>query len=126
MWWVTVTNQSYYETIRDDAAEGETNWTITRRASRGDKVLLYCTAPISAIVAQAEIASAPVRDEDPKSMWYGSWFSDMTGLRMVEPLLRRSSLLSTFPDWKYWKQPRLPTHVPEIYLPQLGVLLRLL
>lgn len=110
--WTTITNVSYYETLKEDAGEGETTWSINRGARAGDQVLLYVCAPVSAIVARAELSTAPWLDNDPTSEWFRTYFADMHGLRMLNHPLTRVALLHEFPDWGYWKQPRNSAKVP--------------
>ena len=94
----TITNVGYYETIREDAQETATNWTISRHARPGDDVLLY---------------------DDPGSEWLGSYFADMHSLRMLDRPIKRTDLRVAFPDWRYWKQPRSSVRVPDEYVEPL-------
>lgn len=121
--WTTITNVGYYETIREDAGEGETNWTVSQHARRGDKVFLYVCAPVSAIVATAIVSEMPAREDDPGSIWCGLYFADMHNLCMLENPITRADLLLKFPDWRYWKQPRSGIQVPKEYEAQLDRLL---
>lgn len=119
----TITNIAYYETLIEDAGEGETNWTINRNARRGDRVLLYVCAPVSAIVAIAEVSDTPVQETNPSSEWRGLYFSNMHGLRMLEKPITRAKLLVAFSTWGYWKQPRTGVQVPAEFIPTLNELL---
>lgn len=113
--YITVTNAAYYETLLEDSEAGETNWTISRHAKVSDRVLLYVCAPVSAIVAVATVTSAPVREDDPASAWFGHWMTDMHRLRMLEEPITRSALMERFPEWGYWKQPRNSIVIPAPY-----------
>lgn len=108
--WTTVTNEQYYESLKADA--GELNWTINKGTKRGDQVLLYVRAPVSAIVALATVSTYPVREGNPSSEWHGWYFSEMHALRMLDVPLTRDFLLAEFPAWRYWKQPRASVRVP--------------
>lgn len=121
--WTTITNVGYYEIIQEDACDGETNWTINQHARRGDKVLLYVCAPVSAIVATAIVSETPTRDDDPASTWHGLYFADMHNLCMVPRPITRADLLAEFPGWRYWKQPRSGVQVPREYESRLEHLL---
>lgn len=121
--YTTVTGIDYYESLREDAANGgETNWTINRQARSGDRVLLYVCAPVSAIVAVASVVDPPYPDEDVQSIWFGRFFADLADLRMLEEPIQRATLLARLPDFKYWKQPRNSIAVPPEFLPVLGEL----
>lgn len=102
----TITNIGYYEDLKNDALEGNTEWTINKNAVVGDRVLLYVCAPVSSIVATAIVCDEPFVDEDVNSMWFGSWFAQMNELEMLNQLIPRRHLLATFPTWRYWTQPR--------------------
>jgi hypothetical protein len=115
----TITNVAYYETLKADAGEGDTNWTINRHAKRGGQVLLYVCAPVSAIVAVAEVSDSPEREDDPTSEFIGLYFSNMHGLRMLAEPITRNMLLAAFPAWGYWKQPRTGVKVPVEYTARL-------
>lgn len=120
----TITNPEFYDLIVADAKEHETDWTISRHARPGDRVLLYVTAPISCVVAQAFVISEPRLEEDPASEFVGSYFADMDGLEMLTHPIARETLRKCFPDWGYWKQPRNSVEVPEEYLNHLDLLIR--
>lgn len=118
--YITPSNQDFYELILEDAAAGETNWTISRHARRGDLILLYVCAPISSIVAVATVATDPVQDFDPRSAWIRHWLADMNELRMLKEPIPRTMLLERFPSWGYWKQPRNSVKVPDLYRDDLA------
>jgi hypothetical protein len=120
---ITVSNQAFYEVLCADAASGATNWTISRRARRGDRVLLYVCAPISSIVAVAEITSDTEKDQDVRSEWFGSYLADLHSLKLLARPIARKTLLSEFPAWGYWKQPRMSVAAPEEFLLRLEQLI---
>lgn len=110
--YVTVTNAGYLPTLREDAAAGGlTNWTVGRHLKKGDRVLLYAKAPISAVVAEAFVASKPVVDDDVNSTWYGLFFADLYGLRVFREFLTRDRLMREMPGMGFWRQPRRGTLV---------------
>jgi hypothetical protein len=111
----TITNVGYYETIREDSASGETEWTINKNARPGDMVLLYVCAPVSAIVAKAIISEEPYLNEDLNSEFLGLYFAEMSGLKMLEKPLTRKELIWEFPHWRYWTQPRNSIQVPKVF-----------
>jgi hypothetical protein len=119
----TSTNPAYYGSLVEDAAEQVTNWTISRHARPGDDVVLYVTAPISAIVAVATVETEPELCEDPRSEWLGKYFADMHSLRMLARPIERLSLRRAFYEWRYWKQPRQSVRVPDQYVEGLRALL---
>jgi hypothetical protein len=122
--YTTVSNSDFYETIRADAAQGETNWTVSRHAHIGDWVLLYVTAPISAIVAWAIVATEPEHVADPSSPWHNSYMADMHSLTMLAEPIKRGHWLTYFPEWRYWKQPRNSVRVPKEYESAVSRLLK--
>lgn len=112
---VTVTNVEYYEVLRDDAGEGETNWSVNRHTRRGDRILLYVCAPVSAVVATGYASEDAYLEDDPQSEWFGKYFVDMHGLTMLDKPVTRAELIARFPEWGYWKQPRNCVRVPALY-----------
>lgn len=108
----TITNAAFYEILREDAEEHQTNWTVNRHAKPGDEILLYVCAPVSAIVAIGIIETVPELCEYPSSEWFRSYFADIHSLMMLEVPLTRAFLCAEFPAWRYWKQPRLSALVP--------------
>lgn len=121
--YTTVTNPEFYDQIVKDAQAHETDWTINRHARPGDRVLLYVTAPISAIVAQAFIVETPRLEENPESPFVGLYFADMEGLEMLKTPITRDMLLRRFPDWRYWKQPRQSVEVHPMFVSSLDMIL---
>lgn len=112
---ISPTNADYYETLREDAAEGETNWSVSKHTRRGDRILLYVCAPVSAVVAEGFASEDAYLDDDPGSEWFGKYFVEMHGLRMLERPVTRAELMARFPQWGYWKQPRACVRVPDAY-----------
>ena len=98
----TITNFAYYESLKADSLEGNTEWTINKHAKIGDRVLLYVCAPLSAIVATAVVCEAPYLDEDVNSEWLGSYFAEMNQLTMLDAPIPRRHMLKIFPNWRYW------------------------
>lgn len=121
--YVTPSNVAYYETLCEDAGAGESNWTISRHARRGDRMVLYICAPVSALVAVATIATHPELDDDPSSEWYGHHFADVRDLRLLREPIKRVVLRMAIPDWRYFKQPRNCVAVPPQFEPKLSELL---
>lgn len=121
---VTISNSEFYETLKADAEQGITNWTINSRAQVGDEVLLYICAPVSAIVARATIETEPQIDEDPASPWFGHFLADMHSLIMLATPITRKQLIGRFRDWGYWMQPRNSIVVPAYFRKRLELLLK--
>jgi hypothetical protein len=119
----TITNNYFYEILKVDSRAGETDWSINKNAKVGDCVLLYVCAPVSAIVATAVISDDVYLDEDINSTWFGTWFAQMSELKMLDIKVTRHQLRQAFHDWKYWMQPRNSVLVKPEYLPQLEELL---
>jgi hypothetical protein len=123
--YATPSNAAFYQTLLEDAVEGETNWTVNRHARRGDVMLLYVCAPVSAIVARATLATDPELNDDPACEWFGSYMADMHSLTMLAEPITRAALLRDFPQWGYWKQPHNSARVPKDYeAPLLRILER--
>lgn len=121
--YVTISNFEFYDCLKEDADQGETNWTISRNARVGNRILLYICAPVSAVVAVATLATTPERNDDPSSEWFRHYMADMCGLRMLAEPITRAMLLDQFPGWRYWKQPRNSALVPAQFLEPLEQLL---
>jgi hypothetical protein len=117
---ITVSHADYLGTLLEDAsAGGESNWTLSRHARPGDRVLLYLKAPVSAIVAWGRVSSIPIRLDDPSEPWHGHFCADLEALAMTPARVTRESLRAAFPEWRYWKQPRQSVRVPAGYEPLL-------
>ena len=121
---ITVSNAEFYEALREDAEEELTNWTVNRHCRPGNTMLLYICSPISAIVAVATVSDLPELNDGPSSPWFGQWMVDMEALRMLKEPISRQALLTTFPDWGYWRQPRNSIAVPEMHVDELERLLK--
>lgn len=119
MIYTTITNVLYYQSLLDDAIQGETVWSINKNAKVGDAVLLYVCAPKSAIVATALIADSPYLEENINSEFFNTWFAEMNELTLLDISISRHHLREMFPDWGYWKQPRNSIAVPKQYERQL-------
>ncbi len=118
--YTSITNYEYYDTLRADAHDdATTNWTINKAARRGDTVLLYVCAPVSAIVATARVSSTPELCDNPQDPWFGKHFADMDNLRLLNLQIGRHNLLEDVPSWRYWKQPRNSIRVPDEFLPTM-------
>jgi hypothetical protein len=115
----TITNIEYYQSLVDDAVEGETVWSINKNAKPGDVVLLYVCAPKSAIVATAIIADIPYLEENINSEFFNTWFAEMNELILLNTSISRHHLREIFHDWGYWKQPRNSVQVKTEYLSEL-------
>lgn len=123
--YVTPSNAEFYEILQEDAAAGETNWTVNKNCRPGDVIALYICAPVSAIVATALIAAPPEKDEDAKSPWLGKYLADMENLQMLDEPLERIFLMKKFTGWKYFSQPRNAVKVPDDIAPALSILLKI-
>ena len=121
----TITGADFYDSLVADAADGATEWSINKNAASGDTVLFYVCRPVSAIVAVATIIEKPYLEMDVSSVWYGKYFTEMENLRMLTEPLSRSRLLSEFPDWIYWKQPRNSIVVRTEFQPKLEAILNI-
>lgn len=119
MIYTTITNIAYYQALVEDAADGETCWSINKNAKPGDLVLLYVCAPISAVAATAVIADEPFLEESINSEFFGTWFAEMNDLALLKFPLERRWLVERFPAWGYWKQPRSSIAVPQAFEPEL-------
>lgn len=120
---VTVTNAEFYDVLREDAAVGETNWTVSKHVRAGDRIALYVCAPVCALVAVGEASTDAEECDDPSNEWFGRHFIDIHGLRLLPEPLTRKILLDTFPGWGFWKQPRVGAKVPDACLPKVTELL---
>lgn len=117
--YITITNARFYDTIKEDASQGETNWTVNKSTKAGDTILLYVCAPVSAIVAVGTASIDSWREDDLNSPWYGSHMTDMHGLELLTTPITRARLMNHFPDWGYWKQPRICVAVKKQFIEQL-------
>ena len=117
---ITVSHADYLGTLLEDSsAGGESNWTLSRHARPGDRMLIYLKAPVSAIVAWGRVSSVPLRLDEPDSPWFGHFCADIEALSMTPSRVSRDALLNAFPMWRYWMQPRTSVRVPDEYIERL-------
>jgi hypothetical protein len=119
----TVTNIEFYDILREDSAQGETNWTVSPHVRHGDLIALYVAAPISSIVAIGEATNDAEEDTDPSSVWFRHSLCDIHNLRMLDKPITRKELLIEIPEWRWPRQPRGPALVPPEYTPLLDALM---
>lgn len=117
--YTTITNVAFYHALKEDALNGETEWSINRLARPGDMVLLYVCAPVSAIAATAFIAEPPYLEEDVNSPFFNTYFAKMDNLKMLDVSITRHQMRELFPDWRYWIQPRNSVVAPTEFQPQV-------
>lgn len=102
--------------ITQFAAEGRTNWDGVRNAQAlqavkamkpGDRVLIYHSGGVSAIVGLAKVSGTPRPDpNDPRS-----WMVEMEFTALIDPPLSLSAIKASglFNDWALVRQSRLST-----------------
>lgn len=122
---ITVSNPGFYQSLVKEPSLFQSNWTITSKARPGDRVLLYITAPISAIVASATISTEPEKDDEPQSPWRGHYISDIEDILIFIRPITRDDLRRCFGRWGYWKQPRNSVRVPQQYRDKMYALIRI-
>jgi hypothetical protein len=120
---VTVTNPEFYVVLREDVAEGETNWTVSRHVRAGDLIALYVSSPVCAIVAVGEASTGAEHCGDPSNEWFGHYFIDIHGLRMLREPVTRARLKEECEGWGWPKMPGVGVRVPDAYLPTVERLL---
>lgn len=123
---ITPSNAEFYACVKEDAASAEatTNWTISKHARRGDLMLLYICAPVSAIVASAMLSDDPELEENPRAEFFGHHLADMIDVRLLREPITRAEMMSLFPEWRYMRQPRNSVAAPDGLIPELEALLR--
>jgi hypothetical protein len=142
--YTTITNEQFYRLLHDAlmrekaksdhislepdeiAVNSFRYWTINSNCKPGDLVALYVKAPVSAIVATGTVATRPELCEVVKSEWYGSHFSEMHSIQMLTEPIPRQVLIDCFPLWRYWRQPRNSSRVPDQFQNQFRDLTRAL
>jgi hypothetical protein len=140
--YTTITNEQFYLLLQDALRHEESRsdslslepdeialnsfryWTINPNCKPGDLVALYVKAPVSAVVAIGTVATRPELCEVVKSEWYGSHFSEMHSVQMLTEPIQRITLIDCFPLWRYWRQPRNSSRVPDHFQNQFYDLLR--
>jgi hypothetical protein len=120
---ITVTNPEFYEVLRDDAEAGETNWTVSRHVKAGDLIALYVAHPICSIVAVGEASTDAEYCDDPANEWFGHYFIDIHGLRMLPAPVTRKRLLDECSGWRWPKMPGTGVRVPDAFLSTVGGML---
>lgn len=118
---ITVTSQDYLASLEEDAGEGESNWTLGKNSNprKGDRLLLYCKAPISGLVAVARIASTPELIEEADHEFRGNYCADINEIRLLGAYVHRETIVAAIPAWGWPKQPRTCVQVPDAYTVKL-------
>lgn len=118
------TPEDHFEDLENDAGSGGiSNWTINSKAKKGDYVLFYMIAPISALVAKGVVLSDATRNENPRDNWFGYFESDIVDLEMLKSQISLSEIRKKIPEWGYWKTPIKSTCVPDDFIKPLERLL---
>lgn len=113
-----------YDYVKEDAVRGDTTWTINMLAKKGDVVLFYITAPVSAIVATGVAVNDAKRSADPESDWNGFFMCDIIELELLERPLTRETIRREIPSYGYMYSPIKSSRIPERHVPQIERLLR--
>ncbi len=122
---ITVTNPEFYDMLREDAAAGETNWTVSKHVRAGDRIALYVSAPVCAVVAVGEATTDAEYCDDPSNEWYEHYFIDIHGLRMLSEPVTRAQMLNECRGWGWPKMPGVGVRVPNAYLQTIERLMAL-
>lgn len=97
-----------YSLLKKLAASGESaRWSSLKGVQPGEKVLIYCQRPQSAIVATAETASASNRG----MRW--PYETTIRNVTMLENPISREEIAARFPEWPWAKTTRGGTRPPE-------------
>jgi hypothetical protein len=97
-----------YSTLEDLAASGaNTRWSSLKGVQPGERVLIYCQSPHSAIVATAETAAA----SKPGKRW--PYETRIHQVAMLEKPITRAEIAKRFPEWPWAKTTRGGTRPPE-------------
>ena len=77
--------RDYIDDLRDLAASREvTDWKVPSGAQVGDVVLVYLTAPVSAIVARAVVLDDPAHaNAVPDRPWGEGWWAEVGEFAML-------------------------------------------
>jgi hypothetical protein len=98
-----------YSRLKGLAASGSTaTWSSLKGVQSGERVLLYCQSPHSAIVATAETAAA---SKVGKRWPYETTIRSIT---MLEKPISRIEIAKRFPEWPWAKTTRGGTRPPEV------------
>lgn len=89
------------------ASGGAATWSSLKGVLPGEKVLIYCQRPHSAIVATAETASA----SKPGNRW--PYETTIHQVAMLEKPITRAEIAKRFPEWPWAKTARGGTRPPE-------------
>lgn len=103
-----------YDTILEMAKDGSTGeWSSTKFAVPGDKVLLYVAKPKSALIAKAEVLTSA----KPGKRW--QFESEVGRVEILNNQLNIKQLKAIFPKWKWLFYPRGKCVVPAKYSKRL-------
>jgi len=102
----------------EDLAKAESCWTCDRRTIAGDRLYIYCRAPVSCIFAQGIAAGPPFILDDPGSEWNGSWMVMIEKLELCSSISMQT-LRAVFPEWRrLWyfvgRAKLVPGHIEDL------------
>jgi hypothetical protein len=125
--YITVTNEQYLRVMRETAQRFPIGldvmplrWTIHRAARPGDTCVLYVKAPVSSVVAVAEVMTRPERCTEAGDPFYGLFYAEVSNLMMLDSWLSRATIILQIPAWGYLKAPRTTSvRVPKDAAPRL-------
>jgi hypothetical protein len=100
-------NNGDYSLLKNLAAtDGKTTWSSLKGVKVGEKVLIYCQRPHSAVVATAEAASVA----KPGKRW--PYEVEICNVQLVERPITRTEIAKQFPEWRWAKTTRGGTRPP--------------
>ena len=96
-----------FSLLKKLAASGESaRWSSLKGVQPGERVLIYCQRPHSAIVATAETAAA----SKPGKRW--PYETMIRSVAMLEKPITRAEIATRFPEWPWAKTARGGTRPP--------------
>ncbi len=97
-------------------------WTVPSKAKPGDILLVYILAPVSSLVASAEVLDVPVPGDEYG--WPGKHMAPIGNIQMLDPYITREELLKNFKGWKWPNSPQSACIVPIEFEKELQKLTR--
>lgn len=92
-------------------SEGKSRyWSCPKEAQVGDRVMIYVAAPISSIVATAEVKSLPVSGSERGRIW--RYMAKIGPIRLLASPIPFDEMRRLCPRWKWLNYPRAYAYVP--------------
>lgn len=110
-------SSDHLESLNEEALNYEPDfemcWTCPATVKKGDKMLIYLLAPISAIVGEATFTSDAFQMNDTESEWFGKKMATYDFVKIYQEPISLHELRTLFPEWHWTQRPQGAVKIPE-------------